>query len=63
MDDRFGTCSMTDAIVAGFDLEIPGPAQFRRQVLQHKVAAKRIKQIQLEDLVRAVLELINQAYR
>jgi beta-glucosidase len=63
MSDWYGTYSTTEAIVAGLDLEMPGPARFRGQALQHAIMANKIKLSQLDDRVRAVLKLVNQACR
>jgi beta-glucosidase len=63
MSDWYGTYSTTEAIVAGLDLEMPGPARFRGPSLQHAVMANKVKQSQLDDRVRAVLKLVNNACR
>jgi beta-glucosidase len=63
MSDWYGTYSTTEAIAAGLDLEMPGPARFRGQALQHALMANKIKQSQLDDRVRAVLKLVNHACR
>jgi beta-glucosidase len=63
MSDWYGTYSTTEAIAAGLDLEMPGPARFRGQALQHALMANKVKHSQLDDRVRAVLRLVNHACR
>jgi beta-glucosidase len=63
MSDWYGTYSTTEAITAGLDLEMPGPARFRGSALQHAVMAGKVKQSQLDDRVRAVLKLVDHACR
>jgi beta-glucosidase len=61
MSDWYGTYSTSEAIVAGLDLEMPGPARFRGKALQHAVMANKVKESQLNDRVRNVLKLVDHA--
>lgn len=56
---RFGTYSTTGAIQAGLDLEMPGPTRWRGPALSHAVIANKVNMSDLDDRVRAVLNLIN----
>ncbi|KIW12745.1 hypothetical protein PV08_07931 [Exophiala spinifera] len=59
MSDWFGTYSTTESIEAGVDLEMPGPGRFRGPALSQAVRAKKVKESQLDDCVRRVLNLLN----
>lgn len=60
---RFGTYSTTEAIQAGLDLEMPGPTRWRGPALSHAVVANKVNISELDDRVRAVLNLVNRASR
>ncbi len=56
---RYGTYSASDAINAGLDLEMPGPARWRGQLLSHMLISNKISQHTLDQRVREVLKLVN----
>ncbi|KAK5054714.1 hypothetical protein LTR84_001606 [Exophiala bonariae] len=59
MSDWFGTYSTTEAIEAGLDLEMPGSTRFRGAALTHAVSSNKVKETELDNRVRNVLNLIN----
>lgn len=59
MSDWFGTYSVSEAIQAGLDLEMPGPTRWRGPALMHAVSANKVKMSQLNNRVRNILHLIN----
>ncbi|OBT78371.1 hypothetical protein VF21_02125 [Pseudogymnoascus sp. 05NY08] len=61
MSDWFGTYSTSEAINAGLDLEMPGPTRWRGGALSHAVTANKVKSSELNERVRAMLELVNTA--
>lgn len=58
VSDWFGTYSTTEAIVAGQDLEMPGPSRWRSSTLVHAVTSNKIKMAKLDERVRNVLKLV-----
>ena len=58
---RFGTYSTSEAIVAGLDLEMPGPTRWRGSALNHAVASNKISTKVLDNSVREVLKLVQRA--
>lgn len=58
MSDWGGTYSTSDAILAGLDLEMPGPTLWRGQALSHALIAKKVWPHVLDERVRNVLNLI-----
>lgn len=58
MSDWGGTYSTSDAIVAGLDLEMPGPTLWRGRALSHALIAKKVLPHVLDDRVRNVLNLV-----
>ncbi|KAJ5787302.1 hypothetical protein N7457_002292 [Penicillium paradoxum] len=63
MSDWFGTYSVSEAVNAGLDLEMPGPSRFRGPGLVHAVTSNKVSERTINARVRAVLELIKQAIR
>ena len=59
--ERFGTYSVSEAVSAGLDLEMPGPSRFRGEVLAHAISANKISESTLDGRVRAVLNLVKEA--
>ncbi|MBA2608403.1 MAG: glycoside hydrolase family 3 C-terminal domain-containing protein, partial [Actinobacteria bacterium] len=57
MSDWFGTHSTADAANAGLDLEMPGPATHRGELLVKAVEAGEVSQEVLDERVRRVLQL------
>ena len=58
---RFGTYSTSEAVLAGLDLEMPGPPRWRGAALTHALAANKVPLAAFNDRVRAVLELVKKA--
>lgn len=58
MSDWFGTYSTSDAVNAGLDLEMPGPARWRGQQLNHAVLSNKVTTETLDERVANVLELV-----
>lgn len=58
MSDWWGTYSTSEAINAGLDLEMPGPAIFRGRQLATAVDARKVSMKVIDDSVRRLLELI-----
>ncbi|KGO78268.1 Glycoside hydrolase family 3 [Penicillium italicum] len=61
MSDWFGTYSTSEAVVAGLDLEMPGPPRWRGAALSHAITSNKIPLAALNDRVRAVLNLVQKA--
>ncbi|KAK4869221.1 hypothetical protein LT330_006221 [Penicillium expansum] len=61
MSDWFGTYSTSEAVVAGLDLEMPGPPRWRGAALTHAITSNKIPLSALNDRVRAVLKLVQKA--
>lgn len=59
MSDWWGTYSTSEAINAGLDLEMPGPAIFRGRQLITAVEARKVSMRTIDESVRRLLELIN----
>ncbi|KAI5302637.1 hypothetical protein KEM56_000498 [Ascosphaera pollenicola] len=58
---KFGTYSTVESINAGADLEMPGPSRFRGDILDHVILAKKVQKHTLDERVRNVLNLVNEA--
>lgn len=58
---RFGTYSVSDAINAGLDLEMPGKTRWRGDTLAHAVSSRIVAEHVLDERVRHVLNLVNYA--
>ncbi|KOS48570.1 hypothetical protein ACN38_g461 [Penicillium nordicum] len=61
MSDWFGTYSTSEAVVAGLDLEMPGPPRWRGATLTHAITSNKVPLAALNDRVRAVLKLVQKA--
>lgn len=61
MSDWYGTYTTSEALIAGLDLEMPGPTRWRTDALNHAVTSNKIKEHVVEDSVRAVLKTIKLA--
>ncbi|OKL60684.1 putative beta-glucosidase I [Talaromyces atroroseus] len=61
MSDWFGTYSTSEAIMAGLDLEMPGPTRWRGSALNHAIASNKISTAVLDNRVRQVLKLVQRA--
>ncbi|KAJ5562800.1 hypothetical protein N7461_001561 [Penicillium sp. DV-2018c] len=59
MSDWFGTYSVSEAIIAGLDIEMPGKTRWRGEALAHAVSSNKVAQYQLDERVRNVLNLVN----
>ncbi|KAH0292634.1 hypothetical protein M436DRAFT_49461 [Aureobasidium namibiae CBS 147.97] len=60
MSDWFGVYSVSKSVIAGLDLEMPGPTRFRGDALFHAAGAKKIPAGVIDDRARQVLELVNE---
>ncbi|EFY89499.1 Cel3c putative beta-glucosidase [Metarhizium acridum CQMa 102] len=58
MSDWYGTYSTTLAVVAGLDLEMPGPARFRGEALNFNASTNKPFTHVIDQRVRAVLRLV-----
>ncbi|EED16123.1 beta-glucosidase precursor, putative [Talaromyces stipitatus ATCC 10500] len=58
MSDWFATYSADKAILAGLDLEMPGPSYARGAALRHSILPGKVKEYELDACVRQVLRLI-----
>lgn len=58
MSDWFGTYGTTDAMLAGLDLEMPGPTRFRGEALKFNVTTDKVREHVLDERVRAMLKFI-----
>ena len=61
MSDWYGTYTTSDAIIAGLDLEMPGPTRWRTDALSHAVASNKVREHVLDESVKIVLETIKLA--
>ncbi|KAF7715058.1 Beta-glucosidase [Penicillium ucsense] len=59
MSDWFGTYSVSEAIEAGLDLEMPGKTRWRGEALSHAVTSNKVAEFKLDERVRNVLNLVN----
>lgn len=58
---RYGTYSTSEAVNAGLDLEMPGPARWRGNNLLHAILSNKVTEHTLNTRVRNVLNLVNDA--
>ncbi|KLO98583.1 beta-glucosidase [Fusarium fujikuroi] len=58
MSDWYGTYSVTDAIKAGLDLEMPGPTRWRGDVLNFAAACEKVWGHVIDDRAREVLKFV-----
>lgn len=60
MSDWFGTYNISESLVAGLNLEMPGPTRWRQEPqVGHKVSSREIPIEVVDDNVRRVLEFVN----
>ncbi|KAI8246327.1 putative beta-glucosidase I [Colletotrichum sp. SAR 10_96] len=59
MSDWFGTYSTSEAVNAGLDLEMPGPARWRGELLMWAVLCRKVKEATIDARVQSLLNLIN----
>ncbi|KAI4147944.1 MAG: hypothetical protein LQ340_005308 [Diploschistes diacapsis] len=59
MSDWFGTYSTSDSVNAGLDLEMPGPTKWRGGILEHALAANKVKMQTIDERARKVLQLVD----
>ncbi|KAI8167830.1 putative beta-glucosidase I [Colletotrichum sp. SAR 10_70] len=59
MSDWFGTYSTSEAVNAGLDLEMPGPARWRGELLMWAVLCRKVKEATIYERIRSLLNLIN----
>lgn len=58
MSDWFGVYSTTESVLAGCELEMPGPPRFRGDPLKFNVATDKITEYVLDERAKTVLELV-----
>jgi beta-glucosidase len=58
MSDWYGTYSTTPAVVAGLDLEMPGPARFRGEALKFNASTNKPFNHVIDERARSVLNLV-----
>lgn len=58
MLDWFATYSSSEAILAGLDLEMPGPSYARGDTIRHAMAAGKLKEYHLDGWVKQLLKLV-----
>lgn len=64
MSDWFGTYSIKESLDAGLNLEMPGPSRFREDIpTSHKVFSNEIHMDVIDDNVRYVLKMVNDAMK
>ncbi|KAJ3454862.1 hypothetical protein MRS44_013462 [Fusarium solani] len=59
LSDWWGVYSTSEAINAGLDLEMPGPPDWRANLLDMAVRSRKVSMETLNSSVRRVLELVN----
>lgn len=59
VSDWFGTYSVSDAVNAGLDLEMPGMSHFRGPALIHAITSNKTKEFTIDERVRSVLKMVN----
>ncbi|ERS98825.1 hypothetical protein HMPREF1624_04015 [Sporothrix schenckii ATCC 58251] len=61
VSDWFGTYSVSEAVNAGLDLEMPGMSGFRGPALIHAVTSNKVKETTIDERVRRVLQMASKA--
>lgn len=61
LPSRYGTYSTEGALIAGLDLEMPGPSRYRGKLLDFALAARLVTQTVVDQRVRRVLSFIRDA--
>ncbi|KAL6408642.1 hypothetical protein AUP68_07586 [Ilyonectria robusta] len=59
MSDWGGSCSTTESVNAGLDLEMPGPTRWRGERLELALLCQKVKMETIDERVRNVLNLVN----
>ncbi|KAL1892363.1 hypothetical protein Sste5346_007101 [Sporothrix stenoceras] len=59
VSDWFGTYSVSEAVNAGLDLEMPGMSGFRGPALIHAITSNKVKEFTVDERVRSVLKMVN----
>jgi beta-glucosidase len=59
MSDWFGTYSTSEALIAGLDLEMPGPTRWRAVRDTHALSSGKVSQQTVDERARALLRLVN----
>ncbi|CAK7210469.1 hypothetical protein SBRCBS47491_000794 [Sporothrix bragantina] len=63
VSDWFGTYSVSEALNAGLDLEMPGMSHFRGPCLIHAITSNKVKEHTVDERVRSVLRMVQLAAR
>lgn len=58
MSDWYGCYSTREAVLAGLDLEMPGPPRFRGEPLKFSVNTDKVRKHVLDERARTVLEFV-----
>lgn len=58
MSDWYGCYSVTEAALAGLDLEMPGPTRFRGEALKFNVSTDKVRTHILDQRARAMLDFV-----
>lgn len=58
MSDWFGSYSTTESVLAGLDLEMPGPPRFRGEALKFNVSTDKVREHILDERAREVLQFV-----
>jgi beta-glucosidase len=58
---RSGTFSTEPALIAGLDLEMPGPSKYRGDKANFAYQARRLRQSEIDDRARRVLQFVDRA--
>lgn len=58
---RFGTYSVSEAVNAGLDLEMPGPPIWRGDLIKYAAGARKITNHTLDERIRKILNFVNLA--
>jgi beta-glucosidase len=56
--DRFGTYSTTEAVLAGLDLEMPGPSYIRGHLINQALGCGKLTVSDVDERAREVLKLV-----
>ncbi|EPE02620.1 beta-glucosidase [Ophiostoma piceae UAMH 11346] len=62
MSDWFGVYSVSQALNAGLDIEMPGMSKFRGAALSHAVSSNEVKEHVLDESVRKVLTAVKRSF-
>jgi beta-glucosidase len=60
---RYGTYSCEQALVAGLDLEMPGPTRYRANAVVQAIVSGKLQRHVIDERARKVLEFVNEAAR